>query len=266
MRNIKLTIEYDGTNYHGWQSQLNADAVQDVVKKAVKKLTGEDCNLIGASRTDSGVHALGQVANFLTGSKIPIDKFPKALNSVLPDDVVIRNAEEVDETFHSRFAAKGKKYRYLIYNSKLPSALLRNRAYHVPFWLDLEAMKLACGALTGRHDFSAFRAAGSNVKTSERTIFKAELSFDATVENRPQCRRPSPMSQIVPWEPRLIEFEIEGDGFLYNMVRIIAGTLVEIGMGGIPAGSMAEIICSRQRNRAGKTAPAHGLYLVEVYY
>jgi tRNA pseudouridine38-40 synthase len=244
MRNVKLIIEYDGTNYHGWQSQINALTVQDVIQEAIKKLTGEQCSLIGSSRTDVGVHAMGQVANFHNTSTIPPERFSYALNSVLPDDIVIRKSEEVDTNFHSRYCAKGKKYRYLIYNCTQPSALMRNRAYHVPCKLDLQLMQQAALHFLGKHDFSSFRASGSSVKTSERTIHHVSVKKD---EN-------------------LISFEISGDGFLYNMVRIIAGTLVEVGRGRIAPDDIPSIICSRNRSKAGKTAPPQGLYLVEVYY
>jgi len=244
MRNIKLIIEYDGTNYHGWQSQVNARGIQDVMQDALNRLTGDKCRLIGSSRTDAGVHALGQVANFQTSSSIPPERFSYALNSMLPDDIVVKKSEEVDSHFHARYSAKGKKYMYLIYNSPQPSALLRNRAYHVSYPLDFEAMQKASQYFMGTHDFSAFRAAGSGVKTSKRTIFHVSLER----------------------KEEIIKFEIAGDGFLYNMVRIIAGTLVEVGAGKISAQSIPEIIGGCDRSKAGKTAPAHGLYLVEVYY
>jgi len=244
MRNIKLIVEYDGTAYHGWQSQDNATAVQDVVTEAVNRLTGEKCSIIGSSRTDTGVHALGQVCNFFTNSKIPADKFAFALNTMLPDDIVIKHSEEVPADFHSRFSAKGKKYRYLIYNSTFPSALLRNRAYHVFYHLDCELMNKAAGHLTGTHDFIAFSAAGSSARTTTRTITQANVSRNG----------------------EMIEITVAGDGFLYNMVRIIAGTLVEVGFGKIPPDAISEIIAGRDRRKAGRTAPAHGLYLVEVYY
>lgn len=244
MRNIKLVIEYDGTAFHGWQSQINARAVQDEVSNAVKIVTGEECELIGASRTDTGVHALGQVANFLTASNIPPDKYVYALRSVLPDDVVIKRSEEVPADFHSRYSAKGKRYRYLIYNSVSASALLRNRAWHIPQRLDFNAMCKAVPYFTGTHDFSAFRASGSSTKTSTRTIHEAELDKDGDI----MC------------------FTISGSGFLYNMVRIIAGTLFEVGCGKIDPDSIPEIIEGRDRKKAGITAPAHGLYLEEIFY
>lgn len=268
MRNIKLTVEYDGTNYHGWQSQTNANTVQDVLREAVRRLTGENCGIIGASRTDVGVHATDQAANFITGSRIPVERVPQALNGILPDDIVVKFAEEVDLDFHSTHSANGKKYRYLIYNSPSPSALMRHRAYHVKQQLDIEAMQEACRHFLGTHDFSSFRASGSNVKTSERTIFEISLKKQADSpfvfsdsKGVNKCTVP-----MFPLAPSLLELEILGNGFLYNMVRIIAGTLVEVGIGKRSSGDIPVIIAERDRKSAGKTAPAHGLYLVEVYY
>jgi tRNA pseudouridine38-40 synthase len=244
MRNIKLTIEYDGTDYHGWQSQANAISVQGVLEKALKTLTGEDCPLTGASRTDAGVHAYGQTANFFTDSNILPSKYFLALNTVIPDDISIVNSEEVGPDFHSRFCAKGKKYKYLIYNKRYPSALMRNRSYHVPLSLNIDYMKEAAECFLGKHDFSAFQATGSAAKTSVRTI------TGITIENN----------------NNLIELNITGDGFLYNMVRIITGTLIDVGLGRTPVNSVARIIENGDRRAAGRTAPPQGLYLVEVFY
>ncbi len=240
-----LTIEFDGTAYHGWQSQINAITVQDILTAAVDRLTGESCSLSGSSRTDAGVHAIGFVCNFQTSSTIPEDKFAYALNTLLPDDVVVKESREVSLQFHSRFSAKGKKYRYLIYNSQFPSALLRHRAYHVYYPLDIIAMQRAAEHFIGTCDFCAFSASGGSVKTTVRTITQI------TVGKR---------------EGNLVELNISGDGFLYNMVRIIAGTLVEVGFGRLEPDDIPEIIESLDRRKAGRTAPAHGLYLVEVYY
>jgi tRNA pseudouridine38-40 synthase len=230
--------------YNGWQSQNNAVAIQDIVKNAVSRLTGEEVKLIGASRTDAGVHAYGQTANFHTASAIPADKFSFALNALLPEDIVIRRSEEVSPDFHARFSAKGKRYRYLIFNSRHPSALMRHRAYHVFYPLNIEHMRNAAEKILGTHDFSAFRASGSDTKTSVRTM------THVSVERQDE----------------VIAFEIAGDGFLYNMVRIITGTLVEIGAGRLPADCMDEIIQEGNRVKAGRTAPPQGLYLVEVLY
>lgn len=244
MHNIKLIIEYDGTGYHGWQSQSNAIAIQDIIEKAISKLTGEHSRLTASGRTDAGVHALGQVANFFTQSSIPPERFSYALNSILPDDIVIKKSEEVPHSFNSRYSAKGKKYRYLIYNSEYPSALLRNRAFHVPQRLDFELMEKASSYFTGTHDFSAFKASGSSTASSVRTVAETSLAKKGEI----------------------IEFEITGTGFLYNMIRIIAGTLIDVGMGRISVEDIPGIIESCDRRKAGKTAPAHGLYLVEVHY
>ncbi|NSW91220.1 MAG: tRNA pseudouridine(38-40) synthase TruA [Firmicutes bacterium] len=246
MRNIKLTIEYDGTNYNGWQSQINGFAIQDKIEDAIYKLTNEKVKLIGAGRTDSGVHAYGQVANFYTSSSIPADKFSFALNTILPDDIVVRKSEEVDEDFHARFSAKGKRYRYLIYNSTHPSALLRNKSWHVFYNLNIELMKEASLYLIGTHNFRSFMAKdkGSQVKSTVRTIWETSL-----------IRRND-----------IIQIEIAGNGFLYNMVRIIAGTLVDVGIGKIEAKYINDIIKGCDRKLAGRTAPPQGLYLMEVYY
>ncbi len=244
MRNIKLIIEYDGTNYHGWQSQINAVAIQDVVKAAIKRLTGEAVDLTGSSRTDAGVHAYGQTANFFTESAIPADKFSRALNSILPEDIVIRESCEAGRDFHSRYAAKGKRYRYIVYNSPVPSALMRNRAFYVPQKLNMELMEKAAEHFIGKHDFSAFRASDSSIATAIRTVTEACL-----------IKR-----------EETIEFNIEGDGFLYNMVRIISGTLVEVGMGRVLHSDIPGIIESGDRRRAGRTAPPQGLYLMKVFY
>ncbi len=244
MKNVKLTIEYDGTNYHGWQRQSNAQTVQEMIEKAIRGLTGEQITINGSSRTDHGVHAYGQVANFFTQSNIPHDRFSYALNRMLPEDIVIRSSEEVSMDFHARYCSKGKKYRYLIYNSNFPSAIFRNRSYHVSYDLNMDNMKMALPFFKGTHDFSAFKATGSSVKTSVRTIYDANLT---RVDDN-------------------IWFEVSGDGFLYNMVRIMAGTLVDVGMGRIKAEEIPCIIKSLDRKKAGRTAPPQGLYLVEVYY
>lgn len=271
-RNIKLTIEYDGTAYHGWQSQENVVTVQDTVTAAVCSLTGGNCTLTGSSRTDTGVHALGFVCNFFTDSAIPADKFSFALNTILPNDIVVKRSEEAPQEFHSRFSAKGKKYTYLIYNSTFPSALLRYRAYHVYYPLDVDAMNEAAGYFKGSHDFYAFSASGGSAKTTVRTITEASVasisSCGSMSKEYDAITKPcdSVLMGISPAGGSLIEFSIKGDGFLYNMVRIITGTLVEVGFGKLRPEDIPGIIGSLDRRRAGRTAPAHGLYLSEVYY
>lgn len=244
MRNIKIVIEYDGSNYHGWQVQENAKTVQGEILKAIKKITGEEVNLIGAGRTDAGVHALGQVANFKTGCKIPVDRIHKALNSTLPKDIVVKKSEEVDLDFHARFCAKGKEYVYTIYNSEVPSALWRNFSFHYPFSLNIEEMRRACEYFLGTHDFRAFMATGSNVKETVRSITRLDIVKKA----------------------EFIFIIISADGFLYNMVRIIAGTLLDVGIGKKSPKDIPEIIKAGDRSLAGLTLPPHGLCLKKVYY
>ena len=245
MRKIKLKIEYDGTNYHGWQIQKNAISVQEIIEKAISRLLGKEIGIVGCSRTDVGVHAYGQIAHFSTDSTIPGDKFSYAINNLLPSDIVIKQSEEVSEDFHSRYSAKGKKYRYLIYNGAHASAIMRNRTYHVRPELDIEKMQKAAKYFVGEHDFAAFQATGGQVRSTVRKIFSMELQKK---------------------EDNIISIEVSGNGFLYNMVRIIAGTLVYVGMGKIDADEISMIIDSLDRTRAGKTAPAEGLYLMEIYY
>jgi tRNA pseudouridine38-40 synthase len=245
MRNIKLTIEYDGTNYHGWQIQKNAKTVQEVVEKALSKLLGNSIGIIGCSRTDVGVHAYGQVAHFLTESNIPGDKFSYALNNFLPGDIVVKKSEEVPDSFHSRYSAKGKKYRYLIYNASHASAIMRNRSCHVRPELNINDMKSAARYFIGEHDFTAFQATGGQVRSTVRTIYSMDVSA---------------------MQDNLLCLEVSGNGFLYNMVRIIAGTLIYVGMGKIRESEISAIIDSMDRTRAGKTAPSQGLYLMEIFY
>ncbi|MCR1898634.1 tRNA pseudouridine(38-40) synthase TruA [Irregularibacter muris] len=244
MRNIQIILGYQGSSYHGWQRQKNAITVQQKVEEALKEVTGQQLEIIGASRTDSGVHANGQSANFLTHSKIPVDKIPYAINSKLPRDIRVYQALERPMDFHSRYHSTGKKYTYHVINNAFGSALDFNRAWHVQKALNIEHMIKANQHFIGTHDFAAFRSTGSSVKTSERTIYASKL-----------------------WqrEEKLI-LEIKGNGFLYNMVRIIMGTLIEVGMGKISHKDIPAIIQSRERDRAGITAPAHGLYLEKVYY
>lgn len=246
MRNIKLIIEYDGTNYSGWQVQENGPSIQAEIENALLIITGEKIRIIGSGRTDAGVHARGQTANFKTESKMPADRFSYALNGVMPKDIVIKESCEIPEDFHARYSAKGKKYSYLILNSKFPSALLRNYAYHINYCerLDISRMRKAAECFAGTHDFAGFMSAGSSVKDTIRTIYGITIGCSG----------------------ELIKFTYEGNGFLYNMVRIITGTLVDVGIGKIKAEDIPEIIKSKDRKLAGATAPAHGLYLEEVYY
>lgn len=244
MRNIKLTIEYDGSNYSGWQIQKNGVSIEGILTEAISNLVGHSIKLIGSSRTDAGVHAKGMVANFFVESSIPEENFAAAINSKLPRDIVVLEAEEVDLSFHSRYMSRGKLYSYTILNRKAPSALLRNYAAHVREALDIDSMKEACKFFIGTHDFAAFKSTGSSAKTSVRTVrmLKIESKDD------------------------LIKIFIEADGFLYNMVRIIVGTLIEVGKGKIRPDDVKGIIESKDRKSAGKTAPPQGLCLEKVYY
>lgn len=242
--NVKIVIEYDGTRYSGWQRQKNAPTIQEALETSICAITGEKVNIIGSGRTDAGVHALGQVANFKTNTKIPIQKLPHAINSKLPKDIVVKDAEIVTKSFHSRFSAKSKIYVYTIYNAPFPSPIYRKHSLFVSSKLDVELMAKAGHSLVGVHDFSAFKASGSPVKSTTRHIMRIEVSKTGA----------------------FIKILMEANGFLYNMVRIIAGTLLEVGMGKIEAEEMTSILLSRDRERAGKTLPPHGLYLSKVIY
>lgn len=245
MRNIKLIIEYDGKDFNGWQKQPNKLNIQGEIEKAIEKITGEKVELIASGRTDAGVHALGQVANFKTHSKIAIEKIPIAINSNLKKSILIKSAEEVDDRFHSRLTCKRKTYRYIINNSSMGTAIYRNLETHIPVKLNVLNMRKAIKFFEGEHDFKAFRASGTSNKSSIRKIYKAE---------------------IIEKENNRIYIELTGNGFLYNMVRIISGTLVDVGLGKISPEYVVEIINSKDRCKAGKTLQPQGLYLVKVEY
>ena len=242
--NIKLKLQYDGTAYHGWQIQKNDITVQETVKKAIEKITGENVVLTGCGRTDTGVHAENYVCNFHTNSTVPVERFPYALNTHLPDDIVCFGAEEVSEDFHANSSAVKKRYIYKILNREFPDAVLCRYAWHYKYPLDIEKMRTAAKAFIGEHDFIGFASSGFTVKTTVREIYSLDVSRDGD----------------------MITIDVTGNGFLYNMVRIIAGTLVFAGGGKIDPPDMADIIASKDRNRAGITAPPQGLCLKEVYY
>lgn len=249
MRNIKLTIEYDGKDFNGWQKQPNKLNIQGTIEKAIEKITGEQVDLMASGRTDAGVHAIGQVANFKTNSNIPIEKFAIAINTNLKKSILIKSAEEVDEKFHSRLTCKRKTYCYVINNSKVGSAIYRNLEMHIPMQLNVEKMKEAIKYFEGEHDFKAFKASGTSSKSSVRTIYKAEI-----IEN------------VGSDGGKRIYIELTGNGFLYNMVRIISGTLVDVGLGKIEPQEIPDIIKLEKRENAGKTLPPQGLFLVKVEY
>ncbi|MCL1963555.1 MAG: tRNA pseudouridine(38-40) synthase TruA [Firmicutes bacterium] len=243
-RRIMLTVSYDGTAYAGWQRQLNAPSVQAALERALLSLTGEAAAVTGASRTDAGVHALGQAAHFDTRSSIPAEKFSFALNTRLPDDVRVVDARLAAPDFHARYGARGKTYRYQIHNSPHASALYRHQRAHVIPTLDAALMRNAGRDVLGEHDFRAFAAAGCEAKSTVREITEAGLRRDG----------------------ELIELTVSGRSFLYNMVRILAGSLIYIGMGKLPPDALAAALRSGNRLDLGFTAPAHGLTLMKVRY
>lgn len=244
MRRIFLKIAYDGTNYSGWQVQNNAVSIQETIDKALSEWLGEEIHTIGASRTDAGVHARGNVAVFDTESLIPADKFAFGLNARLPEDISIQESFEVPAEFHPRFTETIKTYEYKILNRKFPDPTRRNDSLFYYGKLNVDAMNEAASYLVGPHDFKSFCAVNHDAKTTVRTIYSAMVDKDGD----------------------LITFEITGNGFLYNMVRIIAGTLIEVGKGKLKPEDIKMIMEARDRQKAGPTAPAHGLTLVEIEY
>lgn len=244
MRRIFLEIAYDGTNYSGWQVQNNAVSIQETIDKALSEWLGEEIHTIGASRTDAGVHARGNVAVFDTESLIPADKFAFGLNARLPEDISIQESFEVPAEFHPRFTETIKTYEYKILNRKFPDPTRRNDSLFYYGKLNVDAMNEAASYLVGPHDFKSFCAVNHDAKTTVRTIYSAIVDKDGD----------------------LITFEITGNGFLYNMVRIIAGTLIEVGKGKLKPEDIKMIMEARDRQNAGPTAPAHGLTLVEIEY
>ena len=244
MRNIKLVIEYDGKDFNGWQKQPTRLNIQGEIERAIEEVTGEEVDLIASGRTDAGVHSLGQVANFKTNSNIPTEKFPIALNTKLKRSIRILEAEEVEANFHSRYNCKKKTYRYIINNSENGTAIYRNLEYNFSQSLNVEKMKEAVKYFIGEHDFKGFKSSGTSSKSSIRTIYKAEVFK----------------------ENEKVIIELTGNGFLYNMVRIISGTLIDVGIGKIAPDEIPEIIKSGEREYAGKTLPPQGLYLLKVEY
>ena len=245
MRRIRLTVAYDGTDYCGWQVQPNGITVEEVLNKAVSKLTGEDIHVIGASRTDSGVHALGNVAVFDTRSSIPPERMAYALNQRLPEDIVIVKSEEVPAEWHPRYRDDiTKTYEYHIYNARVPDPLKRRTCAFVSFPMDIEKMRAGAAYLVGEHDFVSFCNVRTNVEDTVRTVNRIAIWQDG--------------AEIV--------MEIEGNGFLYNMVRIIAGTLIRVGRGFYEPEKVKEILETKKRTEAGITAPPQGLVIKEIRY
>ena len=244
-KNFKLTIEYDGTGYHGWQRQPNGPTIQQAIETAVQTMLRQKITLIGSGRTDAGVHALAQTANFICDTHMKEEELQRGLNSLLPNDIVIRSCREVPSEFHARFDATGKTYRYFILNDPLPSAIGRQYVWWIRSPLDMEAMQQAAGHLLGLHDFKAFEGSGSPRSHTTRRILRAQW------ERRPEGR---------------LTFEVTADGFLRYMVRNIVGTLAMVGLHKITPDRFKEVLASRDRAQAAATAPAQGLFLVQVLY
>lgn len=244
-KNIKLILAYDGTHYHGWQRQRNGITIQGVIEERLQIMTGEPVNLIASGRTDAGVHALNQVCNFITRSTIPLKSIRKGLNSLLPDDIFVKDAEYVQREFHSRHSAKNKTYEYRILNSETPDIFQRDFLWHIRPVLDTHQMAACLSLLKGTHDFSCFRSSGSGNTDPVRSVLTAEIN--------------------VP-EYGVVRIVIEADGFLRHMVRNIVGTVVEAGLGKISPEQFREIIDFKDRQLAGVKAPPQGLFLVKVTY
>ncbi len=260
MRVIKLVIAYDGSNYHGFQRQLNTpDTVQQKLEERLAGIFGHPLSMNGAGRTDTGVHAQGQVVHFETTGTIPTANIAQAARGVLPDDIVVLEAEEADERFHARKWALSKTYLYRVYQSDQPNPFWRNYAWQIRSELDYAALQTALTFIVGTHDFSSFKAAGSTAVNPVRTIFAAN------------CTRQdlSALPVLIPGgqeQAKLFDFVFHGSGFLYHMVRNLMGTLLNVGRHKITVADMAAILAARDRSKAGKTAPPQGLYLLAVHY
>jgi tRNA pseudouridine38-40 synthase len=247
-RTLKLTLAYDGTDFAGWQIQPAARTVQGTVQAILSRIAGEPVKLVGSGRTDAGVHALGQVASFETTSRHACEVFCRALQAELPDDIAILSVEEARAGFHARGSARRKRYRYVIHDGDARDVFARRFCWPVPYWLDEAAMRRGAVALLGTHDFSSFETTGSKRESSVRTIFAIEVA-------RPFADRPF-----------VLHLEVEANGFLYNMVRAITGTLMQVGRGARDEQWVGEALDSRNRSAAGPTAPSQGLFLLSVRY
>ncbi len=244
MKNVKLTILYDGTKFNGWQRQTNVKSIQGEIEKALGKTMKQEIKIHGSGRTDAGVHALGQVASFKADFTIPTDRIPIAINTILPPEIVIKSAEEINMDFHARYSARQKRYKYKIYNNEIRNPLYINYSYFVPYTIDVDKMIEATKFFIGEHDFRAFMSKGSNKEITLRTINSIDIYK----------------------EEDYIILDFLGNGFLYNMVRIITGTLLDVNFGKKDIKDLRNIILSKERRCAGHKAPAQGLYLYEVKY
>ncbi len=245
MKNVKIIIEYDGTDYHGWQCQADLPTVQKTIEDAIRKITRENVKITGSGRTDAGVHAIGQVANFFIETQMDTDTLRKALNSTLPRDISIIKAQEVPDGFHAQFSSRSKVYEYRIFNRPHPPALKRNRVWHIQEKLDTKKMREAAAYLEGTHDFSVFATADITVKTTVRTVKRVHVR--KTREG-------------------IVLIEIEADGFLKRMVRMITGTLVQTGRGKLFPEGFGQILAEGQKTKDVFTAPPGGLFLKKVIY
>ncbi len=244
MRTILLILEYDGTAYAGWQVQPNGLAVQEVVEKALARILGHAVRIHSSGRTDAGVHARGMAAHFQTDTNLPLKAFREGVNTFLPQDIAVREVLEMPADFHARFSARGKWYRYTIYRNKMRSPLAARSAWHLRGNLDLDLMRAAAESLVGEHDFGAFRSSSCVAETTVREIFRVDVTADDD----------------------FIYIDVRGSGFLKNMVRMLVGTLVDVGLGRRPVGDVATLVAGSGEMACGQTAPAHGLCLQEVWY
>lgn len=244
MKNIKITVEYDGTNYAGWQWQPDEPTLQGELEQAILRVTGRQVRVTASGRTDAGVHAYGQVVSFQTEAELEPYNWQGALNHFLPEDMAVIHAEEVVPEFSARYSARGKRYDYIVLNRRMPSPLLRYRAWHVSVPLDVDAMKRAALHLIGEHDFSSFQASGCSANHPVRELMLLNISM----------------------EGELITFSLDATAFLRHMVRNIVGTLVDVGRGRFDPDDVSGILAARDRTRSGPTAPPQGLYLMKVFY
>ncbi len=244
MKRIRLVVAYDGTNYCGWQVQPNGITIEEVLNQALSDLLGEDIKVTGASRTDSGVHSLGNVAVFDTGTRMPADKISYALNQRLPEDIVVQDSRQVPDDWHPRRCESRKTYEYRILNRRFPDPTRRRDTYFLYYGIDVEAMQKAADLLVGTHDFKSFCSANSQAEDTVRTIYACSVRKTEDI----------------------ITIRVTGSGFLYNMVRIIAGTLLQAGTGKIRPEDIKEILDAKDRSAAGPTAPAHGLTMIGIQY
>jgi len=262
MPTFKITLAYDGTDFVGWQRQAAGVSIQGLLEDALRELDGRDVTVMGAGRTDAGVHALGQVAAFAIERPLAADAIVRALNARLPHTVRVLSAEEAPASFRARADARSKTYRYRIWNGDVVSPFERRFVWHVPGALNVDAMRAAAQLLEGLHDFAAFQTAGSDVRTTERQILRSAIESEI---RSTRSGRPEPVEGRNP-QSEILTYEVCGTGFLRHMVRAIAGSLVEVGRGHRPPAWMADVVASRDRGQAGPTAPARGLFLVSVVY